>query len=241
MSTYPYTDSFALIRSILILIDVFGIIGSISQLVSGLFALANAQDVSAMSKNQADQASSVGAYIPCLINLFELLRPSTVSELGAVSMLIMALICFTFELIGLLGALMRKVSVVCAFAVAMAFAIVVNCFIGDGGLKLLIILLNLIMTSLSGVFVYMCVRSAFVIYFQPLTHYPFSVLDKRKLKNLDSVIPCPYRVSTKVCRARVCTTARVDIRSSWYPLASCRQSSILIQLHSRFVASFCLL
>ena len=44
MSHYPYTNSFALIRSILILIVVFGIIGSISQLVSGLFALANAQD-----------------------------------------------------------------------------------------------------------------------------------------------------------------------------------------------------
>lgn len=45
MSTYPYSDSFALIRYILILIVIFGIIGSISQLVSGLFALANAQDV----------------------------------------------------------------------------------------------------------------------------------------------------------------------------------------------------
>lgn len=45
MNTYPYSDSFALIRSILILIVIFGIIGSISQLVSGLFALANAQDV----------------------------------------------------------------------------------------------------------------------------------------------------------------------------------------------------
>lgn len=73
-------------------------------------------------------------------------------------MLIMALICFTFELIGLLGALLRKVSVVSVFAVVMAIAIVVNCFIGDGGLKLLIILLNLIMTALSGVFIYMCVR-----------------------------------------------------------------------------------
>ena len=43
-SPYPYTTSFTLIRSILILIIVFGIIGSISQLVSGLFALASAQD-----------------------------------------------------------------------------------------------------------------------------------------------------------------------------------------------------
>lgn len=78
--------------------------------------------------------------------------------MSAVAMLIMALICFTFELIGLLGALLRKVSVVSVFAVVMAIAIVVNCFIGDGGLKLLIILLNLIMTTLSGVFVFMCIR-----------------------------------------------------------------------------------
>ena len=56
MSSYPYTDSFALIRSILILIVVFGIIGSISQLVSGLFALANAQDVS------SDEQKAVGLY-----------------------------------------------------------------------------------------------------------------------------------------------------------------------------------
>jgi len=70
----------------------------------------------------------------------------------------MALICFTFELIGLLGTLLRKVSVVSCFAVVKAIAIIVNCFIGNGGLKLLIILLNLIMTSLAGVFTYMCVR-----------------------------------------------------------------------------------
>lgn len=73
-------------------------------------------------------------------------------------MLIMALVCFTMELIGLLGALMRKVAVVSVFSVVMSVAIVVNCFIGDGGLKLLIILLNLIMVALSAVFVYMCVR-----------------------------------------------------------------------------------
>lgn len=73
-------------------------------------------------------------------------------------MLAMALISFTMELIGLLGALMRKVVVESVFTVFMAIAIVVNCFIGDGGLKLLIIILDLIMTTLGGVFVYMCIR-----------------------------------------------------------------------------------
>ncbi|OTF78109.1 hypothetical protein BLA29_009274 [Euroglyphus maynei] len=141
MNTYPYSDSFALIRSILILIVIFGIIGSISQLVSGLFALANAQDVTT--------TTTTNNYHP---------QDRKSVEMSAVAMLIMALICFTFELIGLLGALLRKVSVVSVFAVVMAIAIVVNCFIGDGGLKLLIILLNLIMTTLSGVFVYMCIR-----------------------------------------------------------------------------------
>ncbi|KAF7490564.1 hypothetical protein SSS_07426 [Sarcoptes scabiei] len=146
MSSYPYSDSFALIRSILILIVIFGIIGSISQLVSGLFALANAQD---FSKNIANNKNLNGG---------NLHQDRKAVEMSAVAMLIMALICFTFELIGLLGALLRKVSVVSVFAVVMAIAIVVNCFIGDGGLKLLIILLNLIMTALSGVFIYMCVR-----------------------------------------------------------------------------------
>lgn len=106
-----------------------------SQLVSSLFALANAQDGTNGNKGQQKNV-----------------------ELGAVAMLIMALVCFTFELIGLLGALMRKVSVVCVFTVVMSIAMVVNCFIGDGGLRLLIIILNLIITALSGVFVFMCVR-----------------------------------------------------------------------------------
>lgn len=179
MSTYPYSDSFALIRSILILIVIFGIIGSISQLVSGLFALANAQDVTTIEQpesllppsttmklnkisinnnyhHQQQDRKSVGMY--WLIDLKILLIDWIDLEMSAVAMLIMALICFTFELIGLLGALLRKVSVVSVFAVVMAIAIVVNCFIGDGGLKLLIILLNLIMTTLSGVFVFMCIR-----------------------------------------------------------------------------------
>lgn len=85
-------------------------------------------------------------------------------------MLIMALVCFTMELIGLLGALMRKVAVVSVFTVVMAIAIVVNCFIGDGGLKLLIILLNLIMTTLSAVFVYMCVRQKEIEAFSKQRH-----------------------------------------------------------------------
>ncbi|KAH7642667.1 uncharacterized protein LOC124492622 [Dermatophagoides farinae] len=149
MSTYPYSDSFALIRYILILIVIFGIIGSISQLVSGLFALANAQDVTTTTTTTTTKNIPSNNYHP---------QDRKSVEMSAVAMLIMALICFTFELIGLLGALLRKVSVVSVFAVVMAIAIVVNCFIGDGGLKLLIILLNLIMTTLSGVFVYMCIR-----------------------------------------------------------------------------------
>nr|XP_027194622.1 uncharacterized protein LOC113789304 [Dermatophagoides pteronyssinus] len=166
MSTYPYSDSFALIRSILILIVIFGIIGSISQLVSGLFALANAQDVTTIEQPESSLPSILPPSTTMKLNKIPInnnyhhhqQQDRKSVEMSAVAMLIMALICFTFELIGLLGALLRKVSVVSVFAVVMAIAIVVNCFIGDGGLKLLIILLNLIMTTLSGVFVFMCIR-----------------------------------------------------------------------------------
>ena len=67
-SPYPYTTSFALIRSILILIIVFGIIGSISQLVSGLFALASAQDDP--GSNGKKEAKSVGEFWQIFVVFF---------------------------------------------------------------------------------------------------------------------------------------------------------------------------
>lgn len=73
MSSYPYTNSFQLIRSILILIDVFGIIGSISQLVSGLFKLANAQDESQVGQaqqQQQQQQPAVGEYRSWCVDIF---------------------------------------------------------------------------------------------------------------------------------------------------------------------------
>ncbi|CAG2101053.1 unnamed protein product [Medioppia subpectinata] len=127
------TNSLTLVKTILISVIALSIIGSIAQLVAALFAVGASQDVG----NLKDQS---------------------LMELGAIIMLIMALICFTFELIGILGVLKGNLAVMSVFAVVMTLATIISCFTGSGGLKFLIILLNLTMTALSCIYLYLCVR-----------------------------------------------------------------------------------
>lgn len=73
-------------------------------------------------------------------------------------MLIMALVCFTFELIGIIAVFRKSLSVLSVFGLVMCLATIISCFTGYGGLKLLIILLNMTMTSLSAVYIYLIMR-----------------------------------------------------------------------------------
>ena len=145
------SSGFNLVKAVLVAVICLSIIGSISQLVASLFALASAQDI----ENVKEQSMTGKCHTE---SHHETNRFIKLTELNAVIMLLMALITFTFELIGIIGAFRKSLAVLSTFGVVMCLSTIINCFIGSGGLKLLIILLDLNMTSLSAIYIFLIVR-----------------------------------------------------------------------------------
>ena len=141
-------------KAILLAIISLSIISSIAQLVAALIALAAAQEVNNI-RDQSLIGKSFYIYLPCLIlNYFIRYK-----ELGAIIMLIMALIRFTIVLIAISGIIGDNLIVMSVLSFVISCLVtIISIITGSGGLQVLIIVLNVSIAGLTAIFFYLSLR-----------------------------------------------------------------------------------